>query len=119
MALISGATALIILPAILALLGSRVNALSLGRWREAAERTARGEKSGFWYRLSRWVMRRPGRIAALTTVLLVVVALPFLSVRFTGVDAGVLPESASARQVADTLEEDFPPAPTSPIFLAI
>src|SRR5262249_12307471 len=45
--------------------------------------------------------------------------LPFLGVTFTSVDAQVLPESASARQVDDTLRADFPPYRDTPITLVV
>lgn len=118
-ALISAASALIVLPAVLAALGARVNALAPGRWRRGAERTARAEHSGLWYRLSEVVMRRPIPIAAATAVLLIALGIPFLGVKFTGVDASVLPSSASARQVDDRLRAEFPPERSSPIYLAV
>lgn len=118
-ALASGATALVVLPAVLALLGTRVNALAPARWRRAAERAARAEEAGFWYRLSRAVMRRPGRIALACAALLIVLGIPFTRVEFTSVDARVLPESASARQISDALESEFPPVRTSPIYVAV
>jgi RND superfamily putative drug exporter len=118
-ALVSAATALVVLPAILAALGTRVNAVAPKRWREAAEQTARAEKTGFWYRLSQFVMRRPLPIALGTAALLIVLGLPFFSVKFTGVDASVLPETASARQVDDVLRAEFPPSNTSPIYIAV
>jgi uncharacterized membrane protein YdfJ with MMPL/SSD domain len=48
-----------------------------------------------------------------------VLGLPFLGIRFTSVDAQVLPESASARQVDDALRSEFPPFRDSPIELAV
>ena len=48
--------ALTVMPALLAVLGPRVNAL---RVRRAAARPPRPEQSGAWYRLARSVMRRP------------------------------------------------------------
>jgi uncharacterized membrane protein YdfJ with MMPL/SSD domain len=74
---------------------------------------------GFWYRLSRTVMRVPGRIALASAALLIALGIPFLSIEFTSVDARVLPESASARQVDDALRSDFPPFRTTPIQLAV
>jgi uncharacterized membrane protein YdfJ with MMPL/SSD domain len=118
-ALLSGVTALVVLPAILAALGPRVNALAPTRWRRATEATARGEQRGFWYRLSHWVMRRPIPVATVTAALLLAAGAPFLRVEFTGVDASVLPESASARQVDDALAADFPPDRGSPILVAV
>lgn len=58
-------------------------------------------------------------MAVAATVLLLTLGIPFLDVEFTSVDASVLPESASARQVSDALEEDFPNTPPSPIYLAV
>jgi uncharacterized membrane protein YdfJ with MMPL/SSD domain len=118
-ALLSGAVALLVLPALLAVLGTRVNALSLARWRRASERTARAEHAGFWYRLSQAVMRRPIPIATASAALLIALGIPFLGVKFTGVDSSVLPESASARQVSDALQSDFPPTRTSPVYVAV
>src|SRR6266581_7326521 len=65
-ALIAATLALVVLPAILALLGPRVNALAPKRLQRAADRDARSAESGFWYRLSRSVIARPRRIALLS-----------------------------------------------------
>lgn len=118
-ALFAAAVALVVLPAILALLGERVNALSPRRWRRSAEREARSVESGGWYRLASGVMRRPVPVAVAAAVLLVTLGVPFLNVKFTSVDASVLPESASARQVSDALDSEFPESPASPLYLAV
>jgi uncharacterized membrane protein YdfJ with MMPL/SSD domain len=118
-ALIAAAIALVVLPAILALLGHRINALTPAFLARRAERDARPAQEGFWYRLSRLVMRFPGRIAAAGAALLIALGIPFLSIEFTSVDAQVLPRSASARQVDDTLRAEFPPFRDTPATLAI
>jgi RND superfamily putative drug exporter len=118
-ALIAAAIALIVLPAVLSLLGERVNSLTPGFLARRAERDARQAHEGFWYRLSQLVMRFPGRIAATTATLLIVLGIPFLNIAFTSVDAQVLPESAHARQVDDALRADFPPYRDSPVTLAV
>jgi uncharacterized membrane protein YdfJ with MMPL/SSD domain len=118
-ALIAAAIALIVLPAVLTLLGARVNALTPAFLARRAERDARSAHEGFWYRLSQLVMRFPGRIAATTAALLIALGLPFLSIQFTSVDAQVLPESASARQVDDVLRAEFPPYRDTPETLAV
>ena len=118
-ALVAAVAALVVLPAILSLLGSRVNALSIGRWRRAADAEARSAQSTPWYRLSHAVMRRPVTVTVATSVLLVTLGLPFLGIEFTSVDAGVLPQETGARQVDDAIEDDFPPSRTSPIYLAV
>jgi len=117
-ALIAAAIALIVLPAILTLLGHRVNALTPAFLARRAERDARPAEDGFWYRLSQLVMRFPGRIAAASAALLIALAIPFLGIEFTSVDAEVLPPAASARQVDDTLRADFPPYRDTPVTLA-
>jgi RND superfamily putative drug exporter len=118
-ALIAAAVALVVLPAILAVLGSRVNALSPAFLRGRADRDARPAEHGFWYRLSRLVMRVPGRIAIASAALLIALGIPFFNIQFTTVDAQVLPQSASANRVDDTLRADFPPFRDTPIQLAV
>ncbi len=116
-ALIAAAIALIVLPAVLTLLGHRVNSLTPAFLARRAERDARAAHEGFWYRLSQLVMRFPGRIAAATATLLIVLGLPFFGIAFTSVDAQVLPESTSARQVDDLLRAQFPPYRDTPVTL--
>jgi uncharacterized membrane protein YdfJ with MMPL/SSD domain len=118
-ALIAGAVALVVLPAVLALLGARVNSLAPKRLQRAVEREARGVQEGFWYRLSRFVQRRPRRVALASAATLVALGIPFLSINFTAVDAQVLPEDASARQVDTAVNTDFPAYRTTTTYLAI
>lgn len=118
-ALIAAAIALIVLPAILALLGTRVNALSPAFLQRRAERDASPTQEGFWYRLSQLVMRVPARIAVASAALLIAMGIPFLSIEFTSVDAQVLPQSTSVRQVDDRLRADFPPFRDSPVTLEL
>lgn len=108
-ALMSAGAALLVVPALLALLGPRVNALSLrrGRATPAAE--------GRWYRFAHRVMRRPLGVATLTATLLIALGTPFLGAKFTGIDARALPDSHPARQVEDALTRDFQPYRDAPI----
>ena len=116
---IAAGTALIALPALLAVLGPRVNALAPQAWQRASDRAARGEARGFWYRLSHGVMRHPLPIALACSAALIAAGLPFTHVKFTGVDATVLPTTAPVRQVSDTLARDFSNNPEAPITLAV
>ena len=118
-ALIAAVVSLTVLPAVLALLGGRVNALAPAALRRRAEFDAKPDEQGFWYRLSRLVMRRPGRIAVASAAFLIALGLPFFSIKFTTVDAQVLPEQASAHRVDDRLRSDFPPFRATPIRLAV
>ena len=116
-ALSAALVSLTLLPALLAVLGPRVNALGLRRWRVAMHRDAAHVQAGPWYRLSRAVMRRPGPVAAFAATLLIVMGLPFLRIEFTGVDASVLPHDKSAKVVDEALRSEFPPGPTSPVLV--
>lgn len=62
-------------------------------------------------------MRRPASIATAGAALLIALGIPFLGIEFTAVDASVLPESMSARQVDDALKRDFDRSLTTPITL--
>ncbi|HYX84447.1 MAG TPA: MMPL family transporter, partial [Gaiellales bacterium] len=118
-ALIAAAISLTVLPAVLTLLGRRVNALAPRFLVRRAERDARPATEGLWFRLAQLVMRFPGRIATGTAAPLIALGIPFLGVQFTSVDAQVLPGSASARQVDDALRTEFPPFRDTPITLAV
>jgi uncharacterized membrane protein YdfJ with MMPL/SSD domain len=118
-ALLASSIALTVLPAVLALLGNRVNALSPRFLQRRAERDATVTEEGFWYRLSRFVMRRPIGVATVTAAVLIILGIPFYSLKFTSVDAQVLPESASARQVDDVMRADFPPFHDTPNLLLV
>ncbi len=116
-ALVAAGVSLTLLPALLGALGERVNAGGPRRWKDAIAREAAAERSGFWYRHSRWVMRRPVGVATFASVLLIALGVPFTQIRFTGVDASVLPKDKSARVVDDALRTEFPPSEASPVYV--
>jgi uncharacterized membrane protein YdfJ with MMPL/SSD domain len=118
-ALIAATLALVVLPAVLALLGPRVNALAPKRLQRAADRDARPAKAGFWYRLSGFVIARPRRIALLSAVALIIIGVPFASIKFLPADAATLPTSASAYKVDRALRTDFPPGRTAPLEVVV
>jgi RND superfamily putative drug exporter len=94
-----GAT--VFLPALLAVLGPRVDKLTL--WRRHP--TDVGE--GFWHRMAMLVMRRPLPIAIGVVVVLVVLGAPFLRVNLGLPDERVLPPTAKTRVVQDVVRSDF------------
>jgi RND superfamily putative drug exporter len=104
-ALTAGVIALTVLPAVLRLLGPSVNMLAPKRWQQSAM-TAQGT-SGFWYRFSHFVMRRPLALAILGAAILIALGLPFAGIKFNSVDETDLPASSDARIVHDTLVRDF------------
>jgi RND superfamily putative drug exporter len=119
-ALLAATLALTVLPALLAVLGPRVNTLSPRRLRHAADRDARPELSGAWYRLARFVTRRPAPVALASASVLIALGIPFFTqIRFITADARVLPQSASANQVQTALDTQFPPNRTTPLELVL
>ena len=118
-ALLAATVALTVLPAVLTLLGTRVNALTPAFLARRAEREARSTEEGFWYRLSRFVMRRPVPVATASAAVLIAAGIPFFSIKFTEVDPSVLPKDASARQVYDVMRSQFPPYRDTPIQVAV
>jgi len=107
------AFALLGLPAVLALLGTRVNSLSLHRWRRAAKDDDPAIRR--WRRIAQTVMRRPVVVAVAATAVLLALAAPVLGIRFTGADASALPTSISAGKVSAALEKDFAKPASSPL----
>src|SRR5262245_59483430 len=85
-ALLAAGVALVVLPAVLSMLGPRVNALAPRFLQRRAERDATQAETGFWYRLSRFVMRRPVPIAGLSAAFLIALGIPFFGIKFTSVD---------------------------------
>ena len=106
--------ALVVLPALLAVLGRRVDRLRLpiGRRRAAAVAT-REPEAGLWHRIATSVMRRPVPIALAVVAFLVLLGTPFLGVRFGLPDDRVLPVGAEGRQVAEAVRANFAADETS------
>ncbi|MDQ1006044.1 putative membrane protein YdfJ with MMPL/SSD domain [Streptomyces sp. V4I23] len=103
-------SALIVLPAVLAVLGKRVDALKLpGRLgRRRNQDVAGGDELGFWARIGSAVMRRPVVYLVGVLAVLIVAAVPFAHATFETVDERVLPEGTQSRVVSERLKEEFP-----------
>jgi len=103
--------AVTVLPALLAVLGHRINALRVRKSVGAAPKDA----DGAWYRLARSVMRRPVAFVGVIVIVLLALGAPFLKISWGGTDATVLPSNSTVRQVSDTLASQFPANSTTPI----
>lgn len=110
--LIAMLSALVVLPAILAVLGHRVNALRLP-WTKGEPKTV----APFWGRLAALAMRRPGLTALPVVAGLLLLATPLLHVEFGTPDDRVLPTTATSRITGDALRDDFRSDDTSAITL--
>jgi uncharacterized membrane protein YdfJ with MMPL/SSD domain len=117
--LIAMLAALTLLPALLAMLGPKVDALSLRPWlRRVFRRPVRApaaDHQGAWYRIAHSVMRRPVLYTVVVAGLLIALALPFTRVQFGGIDVRVLPADQESRVVTETIERDFPTSAAGPI----
>jgi RND superfamily putative drug exporter len=111
-ALSSAAVCLLFLPALLALLGNRVNALAPPALQEAPS----GRR---WFALARFVLTYPLIVAVCAVAVMVVAGLPFLRVELTQANAKILPVSASARQVDDEVSARFAANPADRIVVVL
>ena len=105
--------ALLIVPSLLALLGERVNALSLRRG------PALSDESGGWYRLARGVMRRPVTVALGSAALLLLLAVPVLGVKLTIPGTDSVPAGKPSREVVVTVDRDYPATLGTPVSVAV
>ncbi|HEX2434029.1 MAG TPA: MMPL family transporter [Gaiellaceae bacterium] len=110
--------ALVVLPTILRLLGGRIDALTLPRWRDPRRLAQPGS---FWRGLGRLSTERAVPVATLVIVLMLAVATPFLRVRWTTVDASSLPPSAQAYQADQAINRsnEFVPNGGTPFYLVL
>jgi RND superfamily putative drug exporter len=95
--------ALVVLPALLVVLGHRINAGTLP-WRKRAVPT---QGSSTWGRIAGVVLSRPVMIGLPVLLVLLAVASPLISLQVGNPDDRVLPTSAPAHQVGDSLRQDF------------
>ncbi|MFS3127464.1 MMPL family transporter [Nocardioides sp. Bht2] len=99
---------LTVLPAVLGLLGRRIDAGRVPLLNRRAK-DPHAEEHGAWARLAHTVMRRPVFYAVGITVILLGIGAPFLGVKWGSVDYRVLPDSAGAHIAAQRLNDDFGP----------
>ncbi len=109
------AASLTLLPALLTLIGARID-----RWRIPLPRrfrmdTGASGESGFWHRWATSVMGRPALFAAFSVIALMVLALPAIDMKVAMPGMDVLPADTTARRGFETLKEEFGPGSVAPI----
>ncbi|MGI5160216.1 MMPL family transporter [Microbispora sp. CA-102843] len=99
-------TSITLVPALLGLLGHRINALRL----PFSGRTARrdGPATG-WAKLGAWVARRPWRVLAVTAVVLAALAAPAVTLKLGPLDDGYGDKGTPARRAYELIEAGFGP----------
>ena len=122
--------AITLLPAALAIIGTRINALPVRiphLWKREEASSADTayatpgpvEHHGFRYRLSHIVMRYPVQVLIPVFLLLITLGLPFLGVRFSAPDASILPADVPSRAAFDLLARRFNDRETTPVLIAV
>jgi RND superfamily putative drug exporter len=113
--IIAVVASLTLLPALLALMGDKVNALQI-RGRRTSTRQG---QSRFWDRITRTVMGRPVVSLVLAAGILVLAALPYLSMNegFSGVST--LPDEVESKQAFIILESEFSGGLGSPVEIVV
>jgi len=115
--IVSVLAALTLLPAVLGLLGNRVNSLRIpivGRSAESA-----GAEGRFWSAVVRRVMRRPVVSLVVAGGLLLALALPILSMNTGFAGISTLPDRFPSKQGFTVLSEEFPQAGTNPVEIVV
>jgi RND superfamily putative drug exporter len=111
--LLAGSSALTLLPALLAIVGLRIDALAIRRV------VPRDDPNGPWARLARRVMAHPVAVLVPTLAVVLLLGSPFLHVRFNAPDSTILPASVPSRAAFDRLATAFGEGEFAPIALAI
>lgn len=101
-AVLSAVMAILVVPSLLALLGTRIDALSVRRG------AAVSDASDGWYRLARGVMRRPVAVALGSSALLLAAAAPLLWTILTGPSAEAVPPGKPSYDAYRYLEAHYP-----------
>ena len=110
---LAAAAALTLMPAVLAILGPRLDAFPLPGRHDV------GRPSHAWERLARRVMARPVAVLVPTLAFLLLLGTPFLSVRFNAPDATILPAHVASRQSLELLRDAFGEGTFAPLWLAV
>jgi RND superfamily putative drug exporter len=108
--------AMTLLPALLGFFGTR----TLGRKARralAAGRLERTDESPLWARWAAIIRRRPALLASLAAALMLLIAVPFLSIRTGTIDAGSDPSNTTTRKAYDLLAAGFGPGFNGPLQL--
>jgi putative drug exporter of the RND superfamily len=112
-AVLSSLIAILVVPSLLALLGTRIDALSLRRGHAVSD------TSDGWYRLARGVMRRPVAVAAASSALLLAAAAPLLWTTLTGPSAEAVPPGQPSYDAYRYLEAHYPRDVTEAVTVAV
>jgi uncharacterized membrane protein YdfJ with MMPL/SSD domain len=115
--IVSVVAALTLLPAVLSLLGDRINSVRIPYFGRAAEQA--GREGRFWGSIVRWVMRRPVLSLALAAGFLLLLAAPVLVLETGSSGPSTIPDRYESKQGYLLLNEEFPGQTTEPVVIAV
>ncbi len=110
------AAALTLLPALLMLLGDRIDSLAVP-W--IPHHSVRMSSEGWWGRAARRTMRRPVLWLILSVVALGLLTIPMFSMRTGGYSAATFPEKYTSKQGLDMLQRDFAAGMSEPVTVVV
>lgn len=120
---IAALTAVTVLPAILSILGHRVDAFGLRSLRKKRMRAKgvepRDIEDGFWGKLVNWVVKRPVKVAVPVVIGLVLLILPLANIAFGGMSERYLPPDNGTRVAQEQFDELFPSFRTKPVNIVV
>ena len=111
------AASLTLLPALLGFVGTKIDRLSIPFLHQDADPAH--NRHSFWYRWSRVIQRHPWPAAIGAFALLIVLALPVLSLQMLFSDSGNDPTTFTTRHAYDLLSEGFGPGFNGPLIVAV
>jgi RND superfamily putative drug exporter len=121
---LAAAAAIVITPAVIVLLGPRLDTLDVRKLvrrilRRPPTPAARPIEQSFWYRTTHAVMRQAVVVSVVLIAVLLLLGSPFLGVKWGFPDDRVLPASASSREVGDLLRTQFAVNPLTNVSVLI
>lgn len=110
--LLSVAAALTLLPALLGIVGHKIN-----RDRHLVQSAS--HQGGVWSAIAQNVIRYSVPAVAVVLVIVAILTAPFLKARFGLIDASILPKAVPSREAVEVLKQAFGPGEIAPILLAV
>jgi len=112
--LVSVAIAVLLLPAVLAVLNTNIN-----RWQLPLLKYFQQEHRSYWHWFIKKVVRRPWLFFIGILITLLLLGYPFLEAKFGVSDFRILPKTLESRQVFDTFKDQFGESKLAPILVVM
>lgn len=113
--IVAGLVSLTLLPALLGILGTRINKFTI----PILQRSSKKATDGHWQKWTRMVMRRPVIFLTITLGLLLVISAPALNMKLYSPDFRILPNHAELRNGFEALEQSFGNGAASPVNIVL